>query len=205
MWTRTVAAITVSAAVAGGTLTLSAQTRDERTIEDIQNKLLRLPYYGVFDSLAFSYDKGTVTLMGFAAHGTLKRDAERAVKQVARVDDVVNRIEELPVSNNDDDLRWRVYYAVYSDPFLARYAPAGGMLWGHRHPVFAAPFGLRSRFPGMYPTGSYPIQIIVRRGHVTLIGVVDNEGDRTLAEMKARGVSGSFKVENELTIERPTT
>ena len=205
MWTRTLAALTLSAVVAGGMHTLSAQSRDERTVEDIRKTLMRLPYYGVFDSLAFSYDKGTVTLLGYAAHGTLRRDAERAVKQVARVDDVVNRIEDLPISSNDDDLRWRTYYAIYSDPFLSRYAPAGGMLWGHRHPVMATTFGLRSRFPGMYPTGNYPIQIIVKRGHITLIGMVDNESDKTLAEMRARGVAGSFTVENELMIDRQPT
>jgi hyperosmotically inducible protein len=205
MWTRTLAALTLSATVASGMHTLAAQSRDERTIEDIQNKLLRLPYYGVFDSLAFSYDKGTVTLLGYAAHSTLRRDAERAVKQVARVDDVVNRIEDLPPSSNDDDLRWRTYYAIYNDPFLSRYAPAGGMLWGHQHPVLATPFGLRSRFAGMYPTGNYPIQIIVKRGRITLIGMVDNDSDRTLAEMRARSVAGSFSVENELTIDRQPT
>lgn len=178
-----------------------APVGDAATIDDIRNKLLRLPYYGVFDFLAFSYSKGTVTLSGYAAHSTLKADAERAVKQVARVDQVVNSIEELPVSMNDDDLRWKTYYAIYSDPFLARYAPGGGMMWGHRHRMRSGPFGSAARFPGVYPTGNYPIQIIVKNGRITLMGVVDNESDKTVANMKARGVPGSFGVENELTVE----
>lgn len=180
----------------------TADTRDARTIDDIQNALLRLPYYGVFDSIAFSYERGTVTLMGFAAHTTLRSDAERAVKRVPRVDEVVNKIEELPMSPMDDDLRWRIFYNIYNDPFLSRYAPGGGMMWGHRHPIVGSPFGVRSRFPGMYPTGNYPIQIIVRRGQVTLMGVVDNDADKTMAGARAREVSGSFGVENELEVEK---
>jgi hyperosmotically inducible protein len=176
-------------------------TGDSATIKDIQDKLLRLPYYGVFDFLAFSYDKGTVTLSGYAYHPTLKADAVRAVKQVARVDQVVDKIEELPVSPNDDELRWKTYYAIYSDPFLSRYAPGGGMLWGHRHVVPRRLFRSSALPPGMEPVGNYPIEIIVKNGHITLMGVVDNESDKTMAGMKARGVPGSFGVENELAVE----
>lgn len=176
--------------------------QDSRTVEDIRSKLLRLPYYGVFDFMAFSYDKGTVTLSGYANHATLKSDAERAVKQVARVDQVVNKIEELPVSPNDDDLRWKTYYAIYTDPFLSRYAPGGGLLWGHRHAVRSGLFGSAARFPGDQPVGNYPIAIIVKNGHITLMGVVENEADKTMANLKAREVSGSFGVENELMVEK---
>ena len=159
----------------------------------------------MFDFLAFSYDKGTVTLSGYAAHGSLKEDAERAVKQVARVDQVVNKIEELPVSRNDDELRWKTYYAIYTDPFLSRYAPGGGVLWGHRHRMGLSPFRSGIPFAGLYPSGNYPIQIIVKNGRITLMGVVDNEADKTMAGVKARGVSGSFGVENELEVEAAAT
>jgi hypothetical protein len=87
--------------------------------------------------------------------------------------------------------------------FLSRYAPGGGMLWGHRHP-FAGPlygFGAGA-FLGMEPAGDYPIHIIVKNGRVTLLGVVDNEGDKTIAGMKARQVPGSFEVNNELMVEK---
>jgi hyperosmotically inducible protein len=163
---------------------------------------MQLPYYGVFDFLAFGYDKGTVTLMGYAYNTTLKRDAARAVKRASGVDTVVDKIEELPVSPNDDELRWKTYYAIYRDPFLSRYAPGGGALWGHRHP-----FDTRFRplgpglFPGMEPAGDYPIHIIVKNGKITLLGVVDNESDKTMAGTKAREVPGSFGVDNQLMIE----
>ena len=180
-----------------------AQAQKKSTVEEIRKELMQLPYYGVFDYLAFSYDRGTVTLAGFAYHLGLKSDAVRASKRVSGVDTVVDKIEELPPSPNDDELRWKVYYAIYRDPFLSRYAPGGGMLWGHHHAFgagFHGGFG-GTRFPGMEPLGDYPIHIIVKGGRVTLLGVVDNESDKTVAGMKARQVPGSFAVENELMVE----
>jgi hyperosmotically inducible periplasmic protein len=173
------------------------------TIDDIRRELLQLPYYGVFDFLSFKYDKGTVDLMGYAYRPTLKSDAERAVKRVAGVDVVNDQVEELPVSMNDDNLRWQAYYAIYRDPFLSRYAPGGGLLWGHRHPFASGalfPLG-PSRFPGTEPAGDYPIHIIVKQGRITLLGVVDNESDKTLAGMRAGGVPGSFGVDNALMVD----
>ena len=174
------------------------------TIEEIRKELMQLPYYGVFDFLAFSYDKGTVTLVGYAYHPMLKKDAERAVKRAPGVDEVKDKIEELPVSPNDDELRWKAYYAIYRDPFLSRYAPGGGALWGHRHAfgVGFHPLGPGGLFPGMEPAGDYPIHIIVKNGRITLLGVVDNESDKTLAGVKAREVPGAFAVENNLMVEQ---
>src|SRR6202023_1825552 len=102
------------------------------SVDAIRHELLQLPYYGVFDFLAFSYDKGTVTLVGYAYHGTLRHDATRAAKRASGVDQVIDKVEELPTSQNDDELRWKTYYAIYRDPFLARYAPGGGR--HSRHP-----------------------------------------------------------------------
>ena len=188
--------------LAGAQPSLSADAKS--TVEEIRKELMQLPYYSVFDFLAFSYDKGTATLMGYAYHPTLKQDAVRAVKRAPGVDQVVDRIEELPVSQMDDELRWKTYYAIYRDPFLSRYAPGGGLLWGHRHPFgvgFHGGFG-GPRFPGMEPLGDYPIHIIVKGGKITLLGVVDNESDKTVAGLRAREVPGSFGVENELVVEK---
>ena len=188
-------------ALAGAHPSLSAEAKS--TVEEIRKELMQLPYYGVFDFLAFSYDKGTVTLMGYAYHPTLKQDAVRAVKRAPGIDQVVDKIEELPVSQMDDELRWKTYYAIYRDPFLSRYAPGGGLLWGHRHP-FGGGFHAMSpnRFPGMEPLGDYPLHIIVKRGTITLLGVVDTESDKTIAGMRAREVPGSFGVENDLVVEK---
>lgn len=202
--------IRIAGAVAALTFVLAgaqpARSDDGKsTVEQIRKELMKLPYYGVFDYLAFSYDKGTVALMGYAYRPTLKADAVRAVKRVPGVDQVIDKIEELPVSPMDDELRWKTYYAIYGDPFLSRYAPGGGVLWGHRHPFTADFHGGAGgiRFPGMEPLGDYPIHIIVKNGRITLLGVVDSENDKIVAGMRAREVPGAFAVENELVVEKP--
>jgi osmotically-inducible protein OsmY len=202
--TRITRWMAVSAALACGLAMspVAAQDRTKDVRDEIRHELLQLPYYSVFDFLAFRYDRGTAVLMGYAYSGSLKHDAERAVKRVAGVDTVDNRIEQLPPSQNDDEIRWRVYYSIYTDPFLSKYAPGGALLWGHRHP-FGGFNGLWAG--GFEPAGNYPIHIIVRGGRVTLMGVVDDAGDRTMAEMKARQVPGSFEVRNELVVERDAT
>ncbi|MGE0363291.1 MAG: BON domain-containing protein [Vicinamibacterales bacterium] len=202
--TRRLAALALVAAgaCAGAVAPMAAQgqgDRDSRRIEAIRDALLRLPYYGVFDFLTFSYEKGTVVLGGYAYRATLPQDAERAVKRVPGVDAVKVEIATLPVSINDDDIRWRVFYAIYTNAFLSRYAPGGG-LWGHTHPL--GPLGAFSRFPGAQPVGNYPIHIVVQGGRVRLLGVVDNEADRTAAMLAARGVGGTFAVENELVVDQ---
>jgi hypothetical protein len=115
---------------------------------------------------------------------------------------VNDKIEELPVSQNDDELRWKTYYAIYRDPFLSRYAPGGGMLWGHRHPFDTGlhPLG-PGLFPGMEPAGDYPIHIIVKNGRIALYGVVDNEADKNVAGLRAHEVPGAFGVDNFLVVE----
>ena len=178
---------------------VQADTR--QSVEDIRKELLQLPYYSVFDFLAFSYDRGTVVVGGYAYALGLKKDAERAIKRASGVDTVVNKIEELPPNPIDDQIRWATYYKIYRDPFLSRYAPGGGLLWGHRH-AFGGPFSpYGGAFPGMEPAGDYPIHIIVQNGRVTLLGVVDNENDKTVAGLRAREVTGTFDVANQLVVE----
>jgi osmotically-inducible protein OsmY len=168
-------------------------SEDARTNDDIRRAILRLPYYGVFDYLTFQYDKGTVTLSGYAYRATVKNDAVKAVKRVSRVDQVVDQIELLPVTQNDDRIRWSTFYRIYGDAFLSRYAPGGGLA-GRR---FYGP-----RYPGAEPFGYYPIHIVVQRGRTMLLGVVDSESDRTAAGFRAREVPLTFGVENELLVAR---
>jgi hypothetical protein len=67
-------------------------------VEAVRKTLLKLPYYGVFDFLSYKYDNnGVVTLMGYSYRGTLKSDAERAVKRIPEVTSVVNKIDELRI------------------------------------------------------------------------------------------------------------
>ena len=161
---------------------------------DVENELERLPTYGVFDSIGFDYDRGKVTLVGYAYQGNLKSHAENAAKRVPGVDEVDNKIELLPASTNDDRIRWATFYNIYNDSFLSRYAPGGEM--GARYELRQA-----RRFPGTQPFGDYPVHIIVKNGRTTLMGVVGSEMDKRLAEIRAREVNGVFAVENQLEID----
>ena len=82
-----------------------------------------LPYYGVFDDLGFRVDGGTVTLLGEVVGPHLKSDAENVIQEIAGVTSVVNQIEVLPLSPDDEQIRFATYRAIYGDPDLApRYA-----------------------------------------------------------------------------------
>lgn len=165
----------------------------QETVRSVRRMLERLPYYGVFDYIAFGVDRGTVTLVGYSYQGNLKKDAEMAAKRSSGVDEVADKIEVLPASINDDRIRWATFYRIYTDDFLSRYAPGGvhGVLRDLRD---------ESRFPGMQPVGSYAIHIIVKNGRTMLLGEVDSAADRQIAEVRAREVTGVFGVENDLTV-----
>jgi hyperosmotically inducible protein len=144
--------------------------------KQVRHQLLTLPYYGVFDDLAFQVDGGTVTLLGQVVNPVLKDDAERSVKHVEGVTRVVNQIEVLPLSPNDDQIRRAEYRAIYGDPELS------------------TRYGFRA-----LPS----IHILVKNGHVTLEGVVANQMDKNVVGIRANGVSGVFSVDNRLAVEKP--
>jgi hypothetical protein len=112
-------------ALAGVTHARAQSVTPEETVRSVRRMLERLPYYGVFDFIAFGVNRGTVTLVGYANQGTLKADAEMATKRAGGVDEVANKIEVLPTSPNDDRIRWATFYRIYTDDFLSRYAPGG--------------------------------------------------------------------------------
>jgi hyperosmotically inducible periplasmic protein len=185
-----------------------ASTRPELS-KTVRETLERLPYYGVFDILNFQVnDNGVVELGGYVYRDALREEAERAVSKVDGVKQVVNRIEELDWGVLDDEIRAKVYLSIYRDSFLSRYgtatdmALANGIGYGPRGRFSAfGPAGLGNPFfPGFNPAGEYAIHILVTNGEVILVGEVDNEGDKTLAWMKARGVFPAKKVFNELTV-----
>jgi len=146
----------------------------ERITREVRHELVMLPYYGVFDNLAYKVDGFTVTLIGQVTRPTLKSDAENVVKKIEGVEHVKNEIEVLPLSPNDDRIRRAVYRAIYGHTALDRYA------------LQAVP----------------PIHIIVINGNLTLEGVVASEGDKNIAGIQANGVSGVFSVTNNLRVEK---
>jgi hyperosmotically inducible protein len=139
----------------------------------VRHELVMLPYYSVFDDFQFTVDNGTVTLGGEVTRPVLKSDAENAVKRIAGVTNVVNNIKVLPLSSFDNRIRVAAYRSVFGSAGLYRYAM------------------------GTNPS----IHIIVDNGHVTLKGVVSNQGDKNLAYIRANGVPGVFSVTNELLVE----
>lgn len=173
-----------------------AQTvTSEETVRSVRRMLERLPYYGVFDYIVFRVERGTVYLAGYSFEGRLKADADMAAKRASGVNEVVNKIEVLPASQNDDRIRWATFYRVYTDDFLSRYAPGGEQ-------AVLRELQDERQFPGMQPVGIYPIHIIVKGGRTMLLGVVDSAADRQIAEVRAREVTGVFEVDNGLTVTR---
>lgn len=141
-------------------------------VREVRHQLLLLPYYSVFDNLAYKVDGDHVTLEGQVSRPTLKSDAENAVKSIESVSGVTNNIEVLPTSPMDDQLRRALYRAIYGDPSLNKYS------W----------------------SSVASIHIIVKNGNVTLEGVVDSEGDKNLAGLRANSVPNVFSVKNNLTV-----
>ena len=189
------AAVAITVIGFGATTLRGQSPAAKETTPMVLRALLRLPYYGVFDFLAFGVDRGTVTVTGYAYHGNLRSDVANALKRVAGVEEVGNKIEVLPASHNDDRIRWSTFYNIYTDDFLSRYAPGGAMSVRYEALSF-------SRFPGMQPFGMYPIHIIVKNGRTTLLGIVDNEADKILAGVRAREITGVFAVENDLIVSK---
>ncbi len=146
----------------------------DRIIREVHHELVMLPFYGVFDNLAYKVDPdGTVTLLGQVVRPTLKSDAENVVKRIEGVEKVVNNIEVLPPSPNDDRIRRDTYRAIYGNTVLNQYQ------------LRAVP----------------PIHIIVKNGHVTLEGVVARQMDKQIAGTQANSVPGVFSVTNNLQVE----
>lgn len=172
----------------------SAQTPDSvlRMAREIRKEIVGLSNYGVFDDVSFQIKDFAVTLKGYASRPTLKDSAERVVKKIEGVEKVINQIEVLPLSPNDDRLRAQVYAAIYFHPILNRYNPGRGV------PIVFSPARRAMGITNDPPFGFHPIHIVVKNGNVRLNGVVDNEMDKQVAGIQANGVAGVFSVENEL-------
>jgi hyperosmotically inducible protein len=150
-------------------------------VEDVtlRDKLAeRLAYdrvgYGTtaFNSFTIGVQDGAVTLGGTAYGPSDKDSAISLVENYPGVKDVIDNIEVAPVSPMDDRIRLAEARAIYGFPTLNKYAidPAK------------------------------PIRITVVNGNVTLSGVVDSQADKDVANVRANGVPGVFKVINNLQV-----
>jgi len=154
----------------------NATASEQRTIaidKQVKHELNMLPYVNVFDYMTFTVDaNGNVTLSGEVTNPVLKSDAGNVVKRIAGVERVNNQIEVLPLSPMDDGLRIHLFRTIYGYPTLQKYS-----------------LGVNKS-----------IRIIVDNGHVTLMGVVDNEMDKNVAGIRANSVPGIFSVDNQLKV-----
>jgi hyperosmotically inducible protein len=166
-------ALVAALAIAASAAVAAPAPDNLRLMNKVRKELVTLPYYGVFDNLAFEINGDTVTLYGQVVRPSTRKDAERRVAKLEGVERVVNNIQVLPLSSFDDSIRVRTYRAIFRTGGLYRYAM------------------------GANPS----IHIIVDRGRVTLEGVVSNRMDKQLAFMAANGVPGVFAVTNNLRVE----
>src|SRR5580704_1949947 len=140
----------------------------------VRHQLVMLPWLTVFDNLEYRVEGNRVVLSGEVVRPVLKDDAANAVRHIEGVEAVENDIEVLPLSNFDDQIRRQELRAIYGFPSLQRYGLA------------------------TMPS----IHIIVKNGHVTLEGVVSDQGDKDVAGIRANGVANVFSVVDEGRIEK---
>ena len=153
----------------------SRSAASDRLIADrIAERVNRYVFYTIFDDVQGRVEDGLVTLTGKVTAPYKAKEIAEFVKRIPGVREVDNKIDTLPVSTFDDQLRVAIASSIYRDP----------MFWNYAIQV------------------NPPIHVIVDRGHVTLTGVVNSEVERRVAEMKAREAFGSFSVTNKLMLER---
>jgi hyperosmotically inducible protein len=147
--------------------------KDLQILNDVSDTVNGYTQFTIFDDVAANVTNGVVTLTGRVTMPYKRTDIEKRVAAVAGVARVVDRIDVLPVSSFDDQLRYRIARAIY----------------GH------------SNFWNLAAMANPPIHIVVERGRVTLTGVVQSNVDRMLARSLATGF-GEFSVKNELKTEQ---
>jgi len=158
----------------GTTAALAQNPQEAHIVKEVGHELRMLPYYTIFDNLTYRVEGNTVILTGQVTNPVLKSDAGNVVKKIEGVESVENNIEVLPLSPMDWQIRRAVAHAIYGQPGFENY-------------------GFQAQ-----PS----IHVIVKNGHVTLVGVVNNEGDKTRAGIVANSVPNVFSVDNELQVEK---
>ena len=147
----------------------AGQPSNLEIFNDVSKQVQQYPFFSIFDAVHASIDHGVVTLSGKVTMPYKRTEIAQRVAEVHGVREVRNRIDVLPVSSFDDELRFRIARAIYGNSSFWHYA------------AMANP----------------PIHIVVNRGRVTLTGVVQSNVERMLARSLATGF-GSFEVKNEL-------
>jgi hyperosmotically inducible protein len=161
------ALLTASTAFAGSA---SVEARkDFQVFKDVAASVERYTQFTIFDDVSAHVKDGVVTLSGSVTMPYKRSDIAKRVARIDGVREVRDEIAVLPVSQWDDELRYRIAASIYNHSNFWNYA------------IMANP----------------PIHIVVERGRVTLTGVVHSQVDRMLAQSLATQ-SGAFSVTNAL-------
>jgi hyperosmotically inducible periplasmic protein len=165
-----IASTTLFVLLAVGVSPAAAQDRfDVRIANAVAHQIDGYAQYSIFDYISGTVENGVVTLTGKVTMPYKKSDIGKKVAAVNGVREVQNRIDVLPVSTFDEELRLKIARAIYGNSAFWRYAARANP----------------------------PIHILVERGHVTLVGVVNSQVDRALARSLATGL-GELSVTNDL-------
>ena len=148
----------------------AGERKDLQVFNDISNAVMRYTHFSVFDNVDASVKDGVVTLTGQVTMPYKRDDIEKRVSRIDGVKQVTSKITVLPVSQFDDQLRYRIARAIYGNPNFWNYAI------------------------GPNP----PIHIVVDHSHVALEGVVLNDADRIIAKTIASNQFGVMSVKNNL-------
>jgi hyperosmotically inducible periplasmic protein len=169
-------ALQPSALKAGVLYRNAQQQAPERTeiylTREVRRQLVMLPYYSIFDWLAYRVSGYDIELTGYAVRPSLKSEAGNVVKGIEGVQKVTNNIKVLPPSPMDHRIRFAEYRSIYGYPGFEKYA--------------------------IQAVG--PIHIVVDSGHVILEGIVDSQADQHIADVRAKSVHGVFSVTDNLRV-----
>jgi len=166
--------LTAVLAVAGIAGATTSSNSDADIAAKAVHEIRMYSRYTIWDNVTLRVHNGELQLAGQVSQPFKKQDLQRIMQRVPGVVSVTNQLEVLPLSPFDDRLRLRVARAIYGDTTLSRYA------------IQAQP----------------PIHIIVKNGHVSLEGVVNNEMEKNVAGIRASSAGLSFgAVENNLRVE----
>lgn len=166
---KTLVLVMALAVISGPAFAGQTDRKDFQVMNDIIKQVNRYVWFTIFDDVSVGLDSGAVTLTGKVTLPFKRADIAKRVAKVDGVKGITNKIEVLPVSQLDDELRYRIARAIYGNPTFWSYA------------AMVNP----------------PIHIVVDRGRVTLTGVVDSEVDKMLARSLA-SFSGAFSVKSDL-------
>jgi len=164
--------LVTSLLLCAGTSWAQGERKNLQVFNDISTSVNHYSFFTIFDDVNASVEDGNVTLTGKVTQPFKRDDIEKRVQKIDGVQHVTNRIEVLPVSIFDEQLRYRIARSIYGNSNFWNYA------------IMANP----------------PIHIIVEHGHVTLTGVVQSNVDRMLARSLATQF-GAMSVKNELKTE----